>query len=82
MTIEVTQYPSSTREDSSGNEGSPSIDTQPLLEKETNIMTQGELDRLWKSCSFPVGIQIRLFEIDETIVSTHPGNVTFYEAIF
>ncbi|GFZ02251.1 hypothetical protein Acr_15g0008590 [Actinidia rufa] len=49
---------------------------------ETNIMTQGELDRLKKSCSFPSGIQIRLPEADETIASTRPGEVAFYEVAF
>ncbi|GFS30824.1 hypothetical protein Acr_00g0014360 [Actinidia rufa] len=67
MTIEVTQYPSSPREDSSDNEGSPSVDTQPLPNRETNIMTQGELDRLRESRSFPAKNQIRLSEADETI---------------
>ncbi|GFS32437.1 hypothetical protein Acr_00g0022790 [Actinidia rufa] len=69
MTTKVTQYPSSLRVDSSDNEGSPSVDTRPPPEKETNIMTQGELDRFRESCSFPVGIQIRLPEADETIGS-------------
>ena len=41
MTTEVTQYPSSHREDSFDNEGSPSIDTRPTPERDTNIMTQG-----------------------------------------
>ncbi|GFZ11287.1 hypothetical protein Acr_22g0006850 [Actinidia rufa] len=45
MTTDVTQYPSSPREDS-------------------------------------FGIQIRLLEADETIASTHPGEVAFYEAAF
>ncbi|GFY84519.1 eukaryotic translation initiation factor 2 [Actinidia rufa] len=41
-----------------------------------------ELDRLWESCSFTVGIQMRLPEADETIASTRPGEVVFYEAPF
>ena len=45
-------------------------------------MIQGELDRLQESCSFPTGIQIRLPKADETITSTHPSEVTFYEAAF
>ena len=58
------------------------MDTRSPPEKERNIMTQGELDRLQKSCSFPVGIQTRLPGADETITSTRPGEVTFYEAAF
>ena len=80
--IEVTQYPSSPIEDSSENERSPSIDTRPPPKRKTNIMTQGKLDRLQESCSFPTGIQIRFPEMDETIVSTRPSKVTFYEAAF
>ena len=58
------------------------MDTRPLPEKETNIMTQGELDRLQESCSFPVRIQMRLLETDETITSTRLGEVAFHEAAF
>ena len=81
MKIEVTQYPSSLREDPFDNKGSPSVGTRPLPKK-TNIMTQHELDRLRESCSFPSGVQIRLSEVDETIVSTHLGKVAFYEVAF
>ncbi|GFS32283.1 hypothetical protein Acr_00g0021730 [Actinidia rufa] len=45
-------------------------------------MTQGELDRLRESHSFPQSIQIRLPEVDETIVFTRSGEVAFYEATF
>ncbi|GFZ14743.1 hypothetical protein Acr_24g0009330 [Actinidia rufa] len=45
-------------------------------------MTQGELDRLQESCSFPVRIQIRLPKVDETITSARLGDVIFYEAAF
>ncbi|GFZ01026.1 hypothetical protein Acr_14g0006610 [Actinidia rufa] len=82
MDTAVTQYPTSPRDDSSRNEGSPSIDTRPPPERETNIMTQGKLDRLWESCSFPARIQIRLPEVDETIMSTCPSEEAFYEATF
>ena len=58
------------------------MDTRPPLERETNIMTQYELDRLWESCSFPARIQTRLPEADETIASTSSGEVAFYEAAF
>ena len=54
MMTEATQDPSSFREDLYDNEGSPSIDTRPPPERETNTMTQGKLDRLKKSCSFPI----------------------------
>ncbi|GFZ05449.1 hypothetical protein Acr_17g0010210 [Actinidia rufa] len=90
MTTEVTQYPSSLREDPSDNEGSPlvdndespSVDTRPSSERETNIMTQGKLDRLRKSSSIPSRIQIRLSDADETITSTRLGDGAFYEATF
>ena len=82
MDIEVTKYPSSPKEESFGNEGDPSIDTKPPPEREMNIMSQGKLDHLWKSCSFPIGIQTRLLETDKTIASTRPSKVAVYEAAF
>ena len=33
-------------------------------------MTQDELDHLGESCSFPIGLQVRLPEAGETIMST------------
>ena len=45
-------------------------------------MTQDELDRLKESHSFPPKVQIRLPEEDETIASTRPGEVAFYEVAF
>ena len=45
-------------------------------------MAQGELDHLRESCSFSDGIQIRLPEAHETIVSTCPSKVAFCEAAF
>ena len=63
-------------------DGSPSIDTRPPLERETNTMTQGELNRLRESCSIPSGTQIRLLKVDKTIAFTHLDKVTFYEAAF
>ena len=77
MTIKVTQLPSSPRKESSDSDGSSSIDTRPPPEKETNTMTQGEQDHLRESCSFPAGIQIRLLEVDETIMSTRLSEVAF-----
>ena len=58
------------------------MDTRPPLEREMNIMTHDELDRLRESCSVPAGIQTRLPEADETITSTPSGKVAFYEAAF
>ena len=43
-------------------------------------MTQGDLDCLRESCSFPAGIQARIPEDDENIVFTFPS--AFYEAFF
>ncbi|GFZ17514.1 ubiquitin carboxyl-terminal hydrolase-related protein [Actinidia rufa] len=88
MTDEVNQLPSYPPEESpprdepSDHGGNPEIDTRTPFENEFNIMTQGDLDRLRESCSFPSGIQARLFEDDETILSTRPGEVAFYEAAF
>ena len=59
-----------------------SIDTRHLPERETNIMTQGKLDRLRESSSFPARIQIRLPKTDETIASTRMDEVAFYESTF
>ncbi|GFS32018.1 hypothetical protein Acr_00g0020440 [Actinidia rufa] len=73
MADKVTRLPSSPREDLPSPEGSPSIDAPPPLERETNTMTHGELDHLRESCSFPSSIQIRLPEVDKTIMSTCSG---------
>ncbi|GFS36404.1 hypothetical protein Acr_00g0045770 [Actinidia rufa] len=45
-------------------------------------MTQGDLDKLREKYSFPTRIQLRIPEEGETILSTRPGEVTFYEAAF
>ena len=47
------------------------------LEKDTNIMTQGELDHLNESCLFPTGIQTRLPKSSETIMLVRLGEVAF-----
>ena len=75
MTDEVNQLPSSSRVESPDNEGVLPVDDQPSPQREINTMTQGDLDRLRESCSFPAGIQTRIPEDNETIVSTHPGEV-------
>ena len=61
---------------------SPPVDDEPPPEREINTMTQDDLDRLRESCSFLAGIQTRLLEDDETIVSTRQGEVAFYEVAF
>ena len=56
MVDKVTQLPSSPREDPLSPEVRPSVDALPLFERETNTMSQGELDRLRVSFSFPSSI--------------------------
>ncbi|GFS42832.1 hypothetical protein Acr_00g0081950 [Actinidia rufa] len=45
-------------------------------------MTLEELNALRDTYSFPSGVQVRLPDGGEIITSTHPGEVTFYEAAF
>ncbi|GFS38113.1 hypothetical protein Acr_00g0055780 [Actinidia rufa] len=45
-------------------------------------MTQDDLDRLRESCSFPPGIQVKIPEESNTILSARQGKVAFYEATF
>ena len=80
MDTEVTEYASSLRKDSSQNERSPSIDTRPPPKREKH--NDPRLARSPTGISFPTGIQIRLPEADETIVSTRPSEVAFYKAAF
>ncbi|GFY91667.1 hypothetical protein Acr_08g0000630 [Actinidia rufa] len=78
MTDEVNQLPSSLpeksppRDEPFDHEGKPEIHTLTPLEKEFNIMTQDDLDRLRESCSFSSGIQARLLMDDKTIWSIRP----------
>ena len=58
------------------------MDFNSPLEKEVNVMTQDDLDRLRKNYSFPAGIQIRIPKEGETALFTHPGKVDFHEVIF
>ena len=51
------------------------MSTTSPLEKEVNVMTQGDLDFLRSTCSTPNGIQIKIPNAGETILSTHPGEV-------
>ena len=53
MASEVTRLPSSPREDTPSPEVRPSADVLPSIEKKTNSMTQGDLDCLRESYSFP-----------------------------
>ena len=82
MTDEVNQLPSSPFEESPIRDDSFDMATRTPLEKELNVMIQGDLDRLRETYSFPVGIQARISEEGETILSTCLGEVAFYEAIF
>lgn len=63
-------------------EGSPSVDTPPPIERETNTIIQGKLDCLKETCSIPSGIQIKLPEVHETITFTRLGKVVYYEVAF
>ena len=45
-------------------------------------MTQDKLDHLDDSYSFFTGVIVRLPKDDETITSTHPSEVAFYEVVF
>ena len=44
-------------------------------------MTQGDLDRMKEAYSFLAGIQARILEEGETILSTRPSEITFYEVV-
>ncbi|GFS38252.1 hypothetical protein Acr_00g0056490 [Actinidia rufa] len=45
-------------------------------------MTQGNLDRLRETCSFPLGVRMRIPGNDEMILTADNGDVAFYEAAF
>ncbi|GFZ03473.1 hypothetical protein Acr_16g0000970 [Actinidia rufa] len=79
MTDEVNQSPSSPME---GSHESSLVAIHPSVEEKTNIMTLEELNALRDTYSFPSGVQIRLPDEGETITSTRPGEVAFYEAAF
>ncbi|GFS41154.1 hypothetical protein Acr_00g0072690 [Actinidia rufa] len=49
---------------------------------ESNTMSKDDLDRLKKSYSFPTGVQTRIPEEGETILSTRTCDVTFYKSCF
>ena len=62
MADEVNKLPSSHRKDPPSPKLRPSADALPPIERETNTMSQGELDCLRESFYFPSSIQIRLLE--------------------
>ena len=70
------------RPSTDASEVKPSVDALPPIEREANTMSQGKPDRLRESFFFPPNIQIRLLEVNETIASTRPGEVAFYEVAF
>ncbi|GFS41642.1 hypothetical protein Acr_00g0075490 [Actinidia rufa] len=57
------------------------MDTSSLT-KETNVMSQADLDKLREKYSFPPGVQLRIPGEGETILSIRQGEVAFYEAAF
>ncbi|GFZ09735.1 hypothetical protein Acr_21g0003340 [Actinidia rufa] len=79
MVDKVNQLPSSPpkesphRDKTSNHRGSGKMDNRTPPENEINTMTQGDLDHLRESYSFPPGIQARLPKVGETILSTCPG---------
>ncbi|GFZ15597.1 hypothetical protein Acr_25g0000060 [Actinidia rufa] len=80
MTDEVNQSPSSPMEGSP--KESPVIAIHPSVEEKTNIMILEELNALRDTYSFPSGVQVRLPNEGETIISTRPGEIAFYEDAF
>ncbi|GFZ09079.1 hypothetical protein Acr_20g0008870 [Actinidia rufa] len=69
-------------EGSSPLEMNPLAAIHPSVEEKTNIMTLEELDALRETYSFPSRVRVRLPEEGETITSTRPDEVAFYEAAF
>ena len=82
MTNEVNQSPASPMEGSPTPEVDLLVAIHPLVEEKNNIMTLEELGSLRESYSFPLGVQIRLPEMGDIIVSARPGEVAFYKATF
>ncbi|GFY85846.1 hypothetical protein Acr_04g0005840 [Actinidia rufa] len=52
------------------------------LNKESNVMSQAELDNLGTTYSFPQGVRLRIPGDGETILSARQFEVAFYEAAF
>ena len=78
MTDEVNQLPSSPFEESPLRDDSFDMATRTPLEKELNVMIQGDLDHLRETYSFPA----RIPKEGETILFIRPSEVAFYEATF
>ncbi|GFS44413.1 hypothetical protein Acr_00g0090210 [Actinidia rufa] len=57
------------------------MDTSSLT-KETNVMSQTDLDKLREKYSFPSRVQLRILGEGKTILSACQGDVAFYEAAF
>ena len=72
MADEVIQLPSFPRQDTCSPGVKPLADDLPPIERETNTMSQGKLDRLRELFSFPSNIQIKHPKADETITFTRP----------
>ncbi|GFY81123.1 hypothetical protein Acr_01g0009320 [Actinidia rufa] len=60
----------------------PEVDVPHSAAIEINSMTQGDLDHLWETCSFLIGVQTRIPRKGETVLSASSGKVAFYEATF
>ncbi|GFY93632.1 hypothetical protein Acr_09g0000780 [Actinidia rufa] len=60
---------------------SSKMDTSSLT-KESNVMSQADLDNLRTTYSFPQGVRLRIPGDGETILSARQGEVAFYEAAF
>ncbi|GFZ12713.1 hypothetical protein Acr_23g0010980 [Actinidia rufa] len=82
MTNEANQHSPTLLEESFPREKLSKIKVPSSPATELNIMTQGDLDRLWEACSFPSGVRTRILRNGETILSTGAGEVAFYEATF
>ncbi|GFY80842.1 hypothetical protein Acr_01g0006510 [Actinidia rufa] len=92
MTDEMNRLPSSPRENppEASPLGNDLLDNGDDLGSVTHsspdtllsTMNQGDLDQLRKTYSFPAGVQARIPAENETILSTHPGEVAFYKAAF
>ncbi|GFS42334.1 hypothetical protein Acr_00g0079240 [Actinidia rufa] len=60
----------------------PEVNVPSSQATELNTMTQGDLDRLRETCSFPMGVHTRIPRKGETVLSASSGEVAFYEAVF
>ncbi|GFZ06763.1 hypothetical protein Acr_18g0009330 [Actinidia rufa] len=80
ITDKINQLLSSPMEGSP--EASPLIAIHPSVEEKTNILTLEDLNALRDTYYFPPGVRIRLPDEGETITSTRPSEVAFYETAF